>query len=93
MQDYYFKALSTAITSKYAFTGKIRDVMSKVISKLKSRLTFHSKMKYSHSSLKERMCPLQGYSASQEIFFQINSQVLLQTSFYFLIGSAYFFAG
>ena len=29
MQDYYFKASSTAITSKYAFTGKILDVMSK----------------------------------------------------------------
>ena len=49
-------------------------------------------MKHSHSSLKERVCALQGYNASQEIF-QINSLVLHQTSFYFLIGSAYFFAG
>lgn len=43
----------------------------------------------------EGMCiqSSQGYSSSQEIFFQINNFVLLQTSFYFLIGSAYFFAG
>lgn len=89
IEDSSFEGPPTVIIAKYAFTEEILVTITKDHVQVSSFISGNVHI----ATAPRREQARRGYRSTLEILPQINNALLLQTSFYFLIGSTYFFAG